>query len=219
MSQILDAETVIIRDCQVQNYNETWQAMRQFVDQRTPETPDEIWLVEHPAVFTVGQNGKMEHVLQPGDIPVLHVDRGGQVTYHGPGQLVAYIMVDLNRLELGVKKLVATIEDAVIALLKCWSITATKQEGAPGIFVGEAKICSIGLRIRKGYSYHGLSLNINMDLEPFTRINPCGYRGLVMTQLSKYIEAITLNEVKPLLIAELVQRFGYHEIVNLTQAI
>ncbi len=165
------------------DYQKTWDAMRDFTNRRNPETRDELWITEHSPIFTQGLNGHAEHLINPGEIPVLQIDRGGQVTYHGPGQLVLYCLVDITRLGLGVKGLVAIIEKSVIDLLNSYQIEAHTRRGAPGVFVGSAKIAALGLRIRKGCCYHGLSLNIDMDLEPFTRINPCGYEGLAVTQL------------------------------------
>lgn len=166
------------------DYQRTWDAMRDFTDQRNPETRDELWIVEHAPVFTQGLNGRAEHLLDPGNIPVVQIDRGGQITYHGPGQLVLYCLLDIARLGLGVKGLVASIENSVIDLLERYQITAHTRRGAPGVYVGDAKIAALGLRIRKGCCYHGLSLNVDMDLEPFARINPCGYAGLAVAQLS-----------------------------------
>ncbi len=165
------------------DYQNTWDAMRDFTNLRTPETRDELWITEHSPVFTQGLNGRAEHLINPGEIPVVQIDRGGQVTYHGPGQLVLYCLLDISRLGLGVKGLVAKIEKSVIDLLNSYQIEAHTRQRAPGVYVGSAKIAALGLRIRKGCCYHGLSLNIDMDLEPFTRINPCGYEGLAVTQL------------------------------------
>ncbi len=172
-----------IRRLGLTDYRPTWDAMRRFTDDRGPATADEIWLTEHPPVFTQGLNGRAEHLLAPGDIPVVQIDRGGQVTFHGPGQLVLYCLLDLQRLGIGVKGLVGTIEKSVIELLAEYAIDAKTMAGAPGVYVDGAKIAALGLRVRKGCCYHGLSLNIDMDLEPFARINPCGYRGLEVTQL------------------------------------
>ncbi len=172
-----------IRRLGLTDYRPTWDAMRRFTNDRGPETADEIWLTEHPPVFTQGLNGRAEHLLAPGDIPVVQIDRGGQVTFHGPGQLVLYCLLDLQRLGIGVKGLVGTIEKSVIELLAEYAIDAKTMAGAPGVYVDGAKIAALGLRVRKGCCYHGLSLNIDMDLEPFARINPCGYRGLEVTQL------------------------------------
>jgi lipoyl(octanoyl) transferase len=172
-----------IRTLGRQPYEPVWRAMQRFTDARGPDTADELWLVEHDPVFTLGQAGKPEHVLAPGDIPVLQVDRGGQVTYHGPGQLVAYPLVDLRRLGLGVRELVCRIEQAVIDVLAGYGIAAARKDGAPGIYVDGAKVMALGLRVRRGCSFHGLAFNVAMDLEPFRRINPCGYQGLEVTSV------------------------------------
>ena len=168
-----------------QPYETTWQAMSAFTDNRTGDTADEFWLLEHDPVFTLGQAGKMEHVLAPGEIPVIPVDRGGQVTYHGPGQLVVYALVDVRRAQLGVRDLVSVLERSVIEYVRRFNIQAECRAGAPGVYVGERKLASVGLRIRRRGSYHGLAFNVAMDLSPFQRINPCGYRGLAMTQLAE----------------------------------
>jgi lipoyl(octanoyl) transferase len=164
-------------------YREAFDAMLRFNGARLGDTPDELWLLQHPPVFTLGLNANPAHLLQPGDIPVIRVDRGGQVTYHGPGQLMAYVLLDLQRRRLGVRALVTTLENAVIATLARYGIRAASQPGAPGVYVEGAKIASLGLRIRRNCSYHGLALNVNMDLAAFTRINPCGFPGLGVTQL------------------------------------
>lgn len=163
-------------------YEPTWRAMQDFTAARTPDTPDEVWLLEHPPVFTLGQAGKPEHVLADIGIPVVAIDRGGQVTYHGPGQVVVYLLLDLRRRGYGVKELVHRIEQAVIDLLADRGVTATRLDGAPGVYVGAAKIAALGLRIRNGCSYHGLALNVAMDLSPYAAINPCGYAGMAVTQ-------------------------------------
>ena len=165
------------------DYLSVWENMQRFTDARDASTPDNFWVVEHDPVFTLGQAGKLTHVLDPGDIPVIHVDRGGQVTYHGPGQLVVYLLVDLQRRRLGVRQLVSALEQAVIGLLADHGITARARADAPGVYVADAKIASLGLKIRRGCSYHGLALNVDMDLTPFERINPCGHEGLAITQL------------------------------------
>ncbi len=167
----------------ITDYGDSWTAMKQFTHQRDSQTTDQLWITEHPPVYTQGLNGRAEHILDAGDIPVVQVDRGGQVTYHGPGQLVIYCLLDLNRLGIGVKALVARIETSVIDLLAGYQISAHTRAGAPGVYVEQAKIAALGLRIRKGCCYHGLSLNVDMQLEPFSRIDPCGYRGLAVTQL------------------------------------
>ncbi|MEP6388571.1 MAG: lipoyl(octanoyl) transferase LipB [Halioglobus sp.] len=167
------------------DYASTLAAMRQYTDTRTAESPDQLWLLQHPRVFTQGQAGKAEHVLAPGDIPVIQVDRGGQVTYHGPGQWVMYWLIDLRRRNLGVRKLVDTIEQTLVAVLAQYGIDSAPEPAAPGVYVDGSKIASLGLRVRKGCSYHGLSLNVDMDLEPFSRINPCGYEGLRVTSMAQ----------------------------------
>lgn len=176
-----------VRDLGLRDYQTVWHEMQHFTDTRTTDTPDEIWLLEHPPVFTLGLNGKREHILEPGDIPIVKCDRGGQVTYHGPGQLIAYLLLDMRRHPLGVKALVSKIEQAVIELLAEHQIHGQRREGAPGIYVDDAKIAALGLRIRKGCSYHGLSLNVDMDLQPFSRINPCGFEGLETDQLRHHV--------------------------------
>ncbi|MDC8830890.1 lipoyl(octanoyl) transferase LipB [Alteromonas gilva] len=179
------ADTVIVRHLGRQPYLPVWHAMQTFTDSRDQHSADEIWLVEHEPVFTQGQAGKAEHVLMPGDIPVVQVDRGGQVTYHGPGQLVMYLMLNVRRRKIGVRQLVTAMENAVINTLADSRITANARADAPGVYVNEQKVCSLGLRIRKGCSFHGLALNVNMDLEPFQRINPCGYQGMEMTDCAR----------------------------------
>ena len=178
MSQVLG-----IRELGALDYERTWLAMQRFTDERklVPDTQDEVWLVQHPPVFTQGQAGKAEHLLLPGDIPVVKSDRGGQVTYHGPGQLVAYLMLDVRRLGYGVRELVTRMEQCLIDLLASYGVSAAAKADAPGVYVDGAKIASLGLRIRNGCSFHGLALNVDMDLEPFRRINPCGYAGMAMT--------------------------------------
>jgi len=172
-----------VRDLGRRAYEPVWHAMQAFTDARDDSTPDELWIVEHDPVFTLGQAGKPEHVLAAGDIPVLRVDRGGQVTYHGPGQIVAYPLVDLRRLRLGVRELVERIEQSVIDVLADWNIVGERKSGAPGVYVAGAKVAALGLRVRRGCSFHGLAFNVAMDLEPFRRINPCGYEGLQVTSV------------------------------------
>ena len=174
--------TLIIRQLNQMDYTQVWQAMQSFTDTRGEIDADELWFVEHPPVFTQGQAGKEEHLLMPGDIPVVKVDRGGQVTYHGPGQQVVYFMIDLKRKKIGVRQLVTLIENSIVAALADFNIVAYAKADAPGVYVDEKKIASLGLRVRKGCSFHGLALNVNMDLSPFLRINPCGYAGLEMIQ-------------------------------------
>jgi lipoyl(octanoyl) transferase len=176
-------------------YEPTWRAMQSFTDTRTTATPDEIWFLEHPPVFTLGMNAAPEHVLMPGDIPVVQIDRGGQVTYHGPGQLVVYPLLDVRRASLGVRQLVMSLENAIIDLLASWNITGAARRDAPGVYVDGRKVASIGLRIRRGSSYHGLAFNVAMDLEPFQRINPCGYRGLEVIDLRSLGVNASVQEV------------------------
>jgi lipoyl(octanoyl) transferase len=189
-----------VRHCGVVDYTRSWRNMQAFTDARTAITPDEVWLLEHPPVYTLGRNGKQEHLLDTGSIPVIRSDRGGQVTYHGPGQLVVYTLLDLKRRQLGVQSLVNRLEQAVIELLAEHSISAQRQHKAPGVYVDGRKIAALGLRVRKGCSFHGLSLNVNMDLTPFKHINPCGYHGLQVTQLADLgIDATPAGISKPLL--------------------
>ena len=182
--------------------------MQAFTDARDDATADELWLVEHEPVFTLGQAGKPEHVLAPGDIPVIHVDRGGQVTYHGPGQIVLYPLLDLRRLKLGVREYVCRIEQAIIDTLGDWNIEAVRREGAPGVYVAGAKIAALGIRVRRGCTFHGLAFNIAMDLSPFLRINPCGYEGLRVTSMVDLGGPSGLEAVKPLLVAHVAMKFG-----------
>jgi lipoyl(octanoyl) transferase len=207
------------RELGLTDYEPTWQAMKRFTDGRDRETADEVWLVQHPPVFTQGQSGKAEHLLLPGDIPVVQVDRGGQVTYHGPGQLVAYLLLDVRRLGFGVRELVTRIERSLIDLLAGYGVNATAKADAPGVYVDGAKIASLGLRIRNGCSFHGLALNVDMDLDPFKRINPCGYAGLAMTQLREQAGPIEFAEVSARLRAQLVKHLDYAEQTTLTGGI
>ena len=190
-------------------YEPTWRAMQRLVDERGPDTPDEIWFLEHPPVFTLGMNAGPEHLLAPGDIPVVQIDRGGQVTYHGPGQLVVYPLLDLDRARLGVRALVEGIERAIVATVAQWGIEALGRRDAPGVYVGARKLASVGLRIRRGCSYHGLALNVAMDLEPFRRINPCGYAGLEMTQVSELGGPSDLGVVADSLAPRLLAALGF----------
>ena len=206
--------SLIIEDLGKQNYSQVWQAMQRYTEQRNVDTADAFWLVEHPPVFTQGLAGKAEHLLNPGSIPVIQTDRGGQVTYHGPGQLIVYVLIDLRRLNLGVRQLVCNLEQAIIRTLAEYGVTASGNRDAPGVYVNGAKICSIGLRIRKGCSYHGLAFNINIDTEPFSRINPCGFQGLKVIQLSDLIGPIALAEVTPNVVKYLIEIFGYTTIIN-----
>lgn len=205
----LQQHKIILRQLGLQPYAPVSQAMHNFTEFRTDTTPDEIWLVEHQHVFTQGQAGKAEHVLMPGDIPVIQSDRGGQVTYHGPGQQVMYVMVDLKRAKIGVRQLVTAIENTVIETLAHFNIDSHARPDAPGVYVEQQKICSLGLRIRRGCSFHGLALNIAMDLEPFQRINPCGYAGMQMTQVSALQPGVTVADVQPVLVREFPRQLGY----------
>ncbi len=200
---------VVIRELGLCEYLPTWQAMRHFTETRGPEAADEIWLLQHQPVFTQGQAGKAEHLLFPGEIPVVQADRGGQVTYHGPGQLIAYLLIDVRRHALGVRDLVNLIEHSLIALLAEYGVEAHARPDAPGVYVGAAKIASLGLRIRNGKSFHGLAFNVDMDLAPFQRINPCGYVGLAMTQLRDQIGPVEFAQVLGRLREQLVGRLGY----------
>lgn len=216
----MSQNTLLIRQLGRQSYRPVSQAMHDFTDTRSENTADEIWLVEHDPVFTQGQAGKAEHVLMPGDIPVIQSDRGGQVTYHGPGQQVVYLLLNLRRRQLGVRELVTLLENTVIDTLAELGIEARARADAPGVYVGESKICSLGLRIRKGCSFHGLALNISMDLTPFLRINPCGYAGMAMTQVSAFVPQATPATVQPLLVAHLLRQLGNppsHEVEGLPQ--
>ncbi|WP_380184424.1 lipoyl(octanoyl) transferase LipB [Kalamiella sp. sgz302252] len=205
-------DTLLVRQLGQQPWAPVSQAMHDFTNQRDSTTPDEIWLVEHPPVFTQGQAGKAEHLLMPGDIPVMQSDRGGQVTYHGPGQQVMYVLVNLKRRKTGVRELVTAIEQTVIATLAHYDIEAAARADAPGVYVEGQKICSLGLRIRNGSSFHGLALNVNMDLSPFRRINPCGYAGLEMTQISAFRPGVTLADVQPLLVKHFARLLAITEV-------
>ena len=189
-----------------QPYAETWEAMKVFTAERGPDTVDELWFLEHPRVYTQGQAGKAEHILAPGDIPVILVDRGGQVTYHGPGQLVVYLLLDLTRRKLGVRALVDAIEQAIVQCLDGLGIQAAPRPDAPGVHVGEAKIASLGLRVRRGCSFHGLALNVDMDMEPFTRINPCGYANMRMCQVKDFLPDVELPAISKRLSEALLQK-------------
>lgn len=202
--------TLVVRQLGRQSYEPVWEAMKRFTNDRTADTPDEIWVVQHDPVFTLGQAGKPEHVLMPGDIPVIKVDRGGQVTYHGPGQLVFYFLLDVRRLGSGPRIVVTALENAVISLLEQYEIRALNDPEAPGVYVDGAKIASLGLRFRKSRSYHGLSLNVDMDLEPFNRINPCGYPGLKVTQMSDLLDQVSIDDVSDQLLQCFMAELGYN---------
>ncbi|WP_188635975.1 lipoyl(octanoyl) transferase LipB [Halopseudomonas pertucinogena] len=201
---------LIVRHLGLVDYQPTLDAMRRLTAERDAATPDEIWLLQHPPVFTQGQAGKAEHVLAAGDIPVIQVERGGQVTYHGPGQLVGYLMLDLRRRGLGVRELVTAMEESLVELLAGYGVEAAPKPDAPGVYVDGAKIASLGLRVRRGCSFHGLALNVDMDMQPFSRINPCGYSGLRMTQLGEQVSApVDIGEVARRLEKVLRRRLGY----------
>jgi lipoyl(octanoyl) transferase len=196
-----------VRSLGRQPYEPVWRAMQRFTDARDEHSADEIWMVEHEPVFTLGQAGKPEHVLAAGDIPVIHVDRGGQVTYHGPGQIVAYPLLDLKRMKVGVREYVCRIEQAIIDTAADWNIHAERREGAPGVYVAGAKVAALGIRVRRGCTFHGLAFNIAMDLEPFARINPCGYQGLQVTSLADLGGPSGMQAVAPVLLAHLATQF------------
>jgi lipoyl(octanoyl) transferase len=207
-----------VRHLGLRDYEPTFAQMRAFTDARTADTSDELWLLQHPPVFTQGQAGKPEHLLMPGDIPVVQSDRGGQVTYHGPGQLVVYFLVDLNRAGYGIRSLVTRIEQAMIDVLAGYGIKAHADHDAPGVYVdgvgglpGRAKIGSLGLRVRRGCSYHGMSLNVAMDLEPFSRINPCGHQGLRMTQIAELGGPAAVDAVAADLLPLLLRHLGLRQ--------
>ena len=200
--------TPLIRRLGLQPYEPVWQDMQRFTAERDAATRDEIWFVEHPPIFTLGMNGSRDHVLAPGDIPVLQIDRGGQVTYHGPGQLVVYPLLDIRRRKLGVRQLVVALEKAVIEFAAALSIPATCRRDAPGVYVAGAKLASVGLRIRRGASYHGIALNVSLDLEPFSRINPCGYEGLAVTRLADLCAVRDVGEAAEGLLPHLLRQLG-----------
>lgn len=195
-------------------YEDVFRAMRSFTDARGEATADELWLTEHAPVFTQGQAGRAEYLLAPGDIRVVQSDRGGQVTYHGPGQIVGYLMFDLKRLGLSVRTLVRHIEASIVALLTDYGITAAPRSDAPGVYVGRDKIAALGLRVRRGYSYHGLSLNVDMDLTPYARIVPCGLTGTGVTTMAMLTGGSTVAEVTPRLVDKLVAQYGFDEVVD-----
>jgi len=208
-----DSDTLLIKILGLQAYTPVWQAMQHFTEQRTADTPDEIWLLEHEPVFTMGRNAKKEHILDATDIPVINIDRGGQVTYHGPGQLIIYLLIDLKRRNLGVRKLVSLIEQSIINILNDYQLKAYAKKEAPGVYINGAKIAALGLRIKKGCSFHGLSLNISMNLAPFKQINPCGYNNLEVIQLSDYIDNVQLSQVQQKLAAQLAENIAYSRVI------
>ncbi|PIE43100.1 MAG: octanoyltransferase [Gammaproteobacteria bacterium] len=203
-------DCLVVRRFATLPYQPVWQAMQTFTKNRSESTPDELWLLQHQPVFTQGQAGKPEHILVPGDIPVVQVDRGGQVTYHGPGQLVGYILVDLARQKIGTRDLVSAIENTVIATLASFGVCAKARQDAPGVYVGAKKIASLGLRVIRGRSFHGLSLNVIGDLSPFQRINPCGYQGLEMVKLEDLVADIDFTSVLDELLKQFIRVMGYN---------
>ena len=200
----------VIKDLGRTDYQPVWQAMKSFTDSRKSDTADEFWQTEHNPVYTQGLNGRNEHLLNTGNIPVIQVDRGGQVTYHGPGQLVVYCLVDLNRIGIGIRSLVTVIEQSIIRLLGDYGIDAHARKDAPGVYVGDAKIAALGLRVRKGCCYHGLSLNLDMDLQPFAGINPCGFSDLPVTQLIDHVDEFSLPQVGQQLTDYLIDMMRYN---------
>lgn len=201
--------SLIVRDLGLRPYESVWEAMKVFTADRDHTVPDEIWCVQHPPVYTQGQAGKAEHILMPGDIPVVQADRGGQVTYHGPGQLVVYLMIDLRRAGVGIRQLVDLIEQSLVSLLAESGIDAAPRPDAPGVYVDGAKIASLGLRVRRGCSFHGLALNVDMDMEPFTRINPCGFSGLPMCQVQDFDRSSVLETLAARLAGILADALGH----------
>ncbi len=202
--------SIHIKSLGMVDYEPTWRAMQRFTAERTADTLDEIWLVQHPPTYTQGQAGKPEHLLNPTDIPVVKIDRGGQITYHGPGQIVAYVLLDLHRWKINVRELVRLMEQAVVDLLAEYGVKAAGRVDAPGVYVGDAKIASLGLKIKKGCSYHGLAFNVDMDLSPFDNINPCGYEGLRVTQCLEVGITVQLEELQAELTQNLVHGLQRH---------
>ena len=199
---------ITIRNLGLKPYHSVWDSMKQFTLSRDEHTTDEVWLLEHPAVYTQGQAGKPEHILHHNNIPIVQSDRGGQVTYHGPGQLVAYVLIDLRRRHMGIRTLVSHLEQIVITVLQKFDIIAETRCGAPGVYVGEKKIASIGLRVKNGCTYHGIALNVAMDLQPFTDINPCGYAKLHMTQMRDFVADIRMEQVSEQVIHDFSNLLG-----------
>jgi len=204
--------TIVVRNLGRQDYVPLWRSMQQFTDERTATTPDEIWFTEHPPVFTLGLNAKPEHLLAPGDIPVVQIDRGGQVTFHGIGQLMIYPLLDLKRAALGVRTLVTALEQSVVDLVAEFDVAAAARPEAPGVYVNDDKLASVGLRIRRGCSFHGMALNVDIDLEPFARINPCGYAGLQMTDLTRLGVGLDLEQAAGRLLPGLLRHLGLDDI-------
>tara|TARA_Y100000815_G_C13216817_1_gene452751 strand:- start:84 stop:737 length:654 start_codon:yes stop_codon:yes gene_type:complete len=212
----LTAHVLYYKDLGLVPYLPIWQKMQSFTQNRTAETPDQIWFLQHEPVFTQGQNGKPEHLLAPKEIPVVQVDRGGQITYHGPGQLVVYLLIDIKRQNFGIRHLVTTIEESVIQYLASLNIPAQARKDAPGVYIGDMKIASLGLRVKRGCSYHGLAFNIHMDLEPFSRINPCGLTNIKMTQVNDFTNNWDFEQIKQQLLSYYCKYLGYDKIKRLT---
>ncbi|EPJ44255.1 MAG: lipoate-protein ligase B [Osedax symbiont Rs2] len=208
---------LIVRHLGLHPYQPIWRKMQQLTSDRDGDSSDEIWLLEHQSVFTQGQAGKAEHLLNPGDIPVVQVDRGGQVTYHGPGQLIMYLLLDLRRNKLGVREVVTLMEQGIIDVLQHYGVSAYAKSDAPGVYVDQSKIASLGLRVRRGCSFHGLALNLNVDTEPFLRINPCGYAGMKMSNLSDYVSDLKNRQVASLLADYMIDKIGYQDISYTTE--
>ncbi|MFP6803040.1 MAG: lipoyl(octanoyl) transferase LipB [Pseudomonadales bacterium] len=202
-------QPLVVKNLGEKPYAETWQAMKSFTDSRDECAADEFWYVQHPPVYTLGQAGKVEHLLTPGDIPIVHSDRGGQVTYHGPGQLVCYLLLDIRRLQLGVRDLVTAIEQSIVQLINSYGVAAEAKPEAPGVYVDGRKLAALGLRIRKGCSYHGLSLNVDMDLGPFSNINPCGIEGLEVVDMKRLGIDRPMAKIMEELTDILAQQIGY----------
>lgn len=219
-----DVPALVIRWLGEQPYVPVWRAMQAYTEARNADSNDELWVLSHPPVYTQGQAGRAEHILNTADIPVVQIDRGGQVTYHGPGQIVVYLLIDIRRAGLGVRALVSAMEDSIITTLAHYGVSATVRERAPGVYVGEAKVASLGLRIRRGCSYHGLALNIAMDLHPFAGINPCGYQGMAVTQLSDLIEpgadpTVLFDDAAVLLLQHLQEHLPDYSAVKRTEVL
>ena len=211
----MTSSQLIVRELDLQPYEPTWHKMQQFTSERDETAVDEIWSLQHEPVFTQGQAGKAEHLLGTGDIPVVQVDRGGQVTYHGPGQAIIYLLLNLKRKKMGVRELVTIMEDAIVDTLAEYQVNAYAKPDAPGVYVDDSKIASLGLRVRRGCSFHGLALNLSMDLEPFLRINPCGYAGMAMTQLGMLVDDLDQVDATQRLLTNLISKLGYSEVTRL----
>jgi len=225
-ASVSGADTLVVRWLGEQAYEPLWRAMQHYAERRGQNDSDELWLLSHPPVYTQGQAGRAEHLLNTGNIPVVQIDRGGQVTYHGPGQLVVYLLIDLRRAGLGVRNLVSAMEESIIATLAHYGIKGVTRDRAPGVYVDEAKIASLGLRIRRGCSYHGLALNIGMDLQPFAGINPCGYQGMAVTQLldllapeSRSDAGVVFDDTAALMLQNLIQRLPPYAAVQRTETL